>query len=157
MSNQDTAAHNDTSASIRAPQGKPSTSPKAAGALHADLVIIRGLPGSGKSTMAMVLSQVGYTHVEADMFFVAEGVYRYDASRIREAHAWCQKVTRDALSNGERVVVSNTFTQLREIEPYRAMTKSLRIIEAAGMWKNCHGVPEGVLARMAERWEALAH
>lgn len=60
------------------------------------------------------------------------GAYRYDASRIRDAHAWCQYRTREALALGRRVVVSNTFTRLQEMEPYRSMTSSIRIIEATG-------------------------
>ncbi len=56
-----------------------------------ELVLIRGLPGSGKSTMAKDLATQGYLHFEADMYFELDGHYRYDASCIREAHSWCQK------------------------------------------------------------------
>lgn len=122
---------------------------------NAELVLIRGLPGSGKTTMASVLAQVGYAHFEADMFFVVDGVYRYDPSRIRDAHAWCQRKTREALALGRRVVVSNTFTRLQEMEPYRSMTTNIRIIEAEGRWQNVHGVPAERLRQMAERWETL--
>jgi hypothetical protein len=105
--------------------------------------------------MAKVLVLVGYEHFEADMYFTLDGVYRYNPTRIRDAHAWCQAQTRLALGQARRVVVSNTFTRLHEMEPYRSMTRSLRIVEARGQWSNVHGVPAEMLRRMAERWEPL--
>jgi hypothetical protein len=105
--------------------------------------------------MARQFVALGYRHFEADMFFVVDGEYRYDPSRIKEAHAWCQAQTRQALSEGHSVVVSNTFTRLNEMDPYRRMTTRLRIVEATGRWPNVHGVPDFVLTRMAERWEKL--
>ena len=119
------------------------------------LVLIRGLPGSGKSTRASGLASVGFEHFEDDMFFVRDGIYRYDASRIKDAHAWCQKMTRDALATGKRVVVSNTFTRLQEMEPYLSMASRVRVVEARGNWGNIHGVPAAMVQRMAERWESL--
>jgi cytidylate kinase len=121
--------------------------------VETELVLIRGLPGSGKSTMAGVLASVGYAHFEADMFFMVDGTYRYDASRIREAHAWCQQMTRKMLERGQRVVVSNTFTRLSELAPYLSMTLNVRVIEAQGRWANVHDVPPVTIRRMAERWE----
>jgi hypothetical protein len=40
------------------------------------------------------------------MYSMIDGVYSYDASRIRDAHAWCQQETRQALAGGRCVVVS---------------------------------------------------
>lgn len=118
-------------------------------------MLIRGLPGSGKSTIAKGMVADGFVHFEADMFFTVDGVYTYDATRIRDAHAWCQRVTRQALREGQRVVVSNTFTRLQEMEPYRTMGTKVRVVEARGSWQNTHGVPAAMVERMAQRWELL--
>jgi predicted kinase len=124
-----------------------------------ELVLIRGLPGSGKSTMAKHISLVGFEHYEADMFFEREGEYRYDANKIKDAHEWCQRETFKALANGQNVVVSNTFTRRFEMEPYFEMAKTFgiepRIIEARGNWPNIHCVPEATIEKMLNRWEAI--
>lgn len=119
------------------------------------LVLIRGLPGSGKSTLAQLLAVSGFVHVEADQFFVKAGKYQFDASRIKEAHAWCRMKVREALDARKQVVVANTFTTLQEMSPYLVMTAHTLVVEAAGRWESIHGVPTGTLERMAARWEQL--
>jgi len=98
----------------------------------------------------------GYQHFEADMYFMQDGVYRYDASRARDAHSWCKTMTRSALAGDERVVVAKTFTRLSEMQPYFDMCGNVRVIEATGRWPNAHGVSPERILQMAERWEPLA-
>jgi len=86
-----------------------------------------------------------------------DGQYQYDSRQIRQAHQWCREQTLRALQAGKRVVVSNTFTRLQEMEPYFSMTSDVRVVEATGRWKNVHGVPEETLQAMAKRWETLPH
>lgn len=53
------------------------------------------------------MTREGYAHYEADMFFMRDGTYCYDASQVRAAHEWCKTMTRRALTRGQRVVVAN--------------------------------------------------
>lgn len=146
MTNQPRAHRNSTEPRNSSISSPPSSS---------ELVLIRGLPGSGKSTMAATLAAIGFAHFEADMFFLEDGVYRYDPSRIRDAHRWCQTQAHRALLAGQRTVVANTFTKLQELEPYFTFSSNVRVIEAKGRWENVHGVPEEKLREMARRWEDL--
>jgi predicted kinase len=118
------------------------------------LHIIRGLPGSGKTTFAKTL---GCFHVETDMFFVQNGVYVYDPKKIAAAHQWCKNTVMQAMRTGMGdVAVSNTFTQIWEMEPYIDMcieSSRFKVYHCYGKWNNIHGVPTDVLQKMEERWE----
>jgi len=117
------------------------------------LILIRGVSGSGKSTMAQQM--VGYVHLEADMFFMKGGKYCYEPSQIKDAHSWCQQETLRNLNAGNNVVVSNTFTCIWEMKPYLSMGYPVQIIEAKGNWRNVHNIPEHVIDRMKNRWQKL--
>ena len=122
------------------------------------LVLVRGLPGSGKSTIARTLAQIGYDHVEADMFFERDGTYVYDSARIKDAHAWCQQRTNDLLACGNPVVVANTFTQHWEMHLYKRMSwahaaEYPTVIVARGDYGSIHNVPREAIERMKARWE----
>jgi len=123
------------------------------------LILVRGLPGSGKSTFAHMMSHHGFLHVEADMFFVGPDGYKFNGLKIADAHDWCQKEVVRALDHGENVIVSNTFTQKWEIEPYQKMVEKtgckLTIIKMEGNYGSVHGIPEIALQKMKDRWEEL--
>jgi predicted kinase len=126
------------------------------------LYIVRGLPGSGKSTFAKT---IGGTHFETDNFFMVDGEYKFDGSKIKEAHNWCQNSVNSAmiLNNtaglNETIVVSNTFTQEWEMKPYYEMAETYGykvfsiVIENRHGGVNEHSVPDEVLTKMRERFE----
>jgi predicted kinase len=124
--------------------------------IKADLVLIRGLPGSGKSTVARTMS--GYKHFEADMYFERHGNYFFETEKIQYAHGWCYEKVKDALNLGHKVVVSNTFVQLWELEPYIRLVKdnnlTMDIIVASGKWRSIHNVPIETIVMMQDSWEA---
>ncbi|MBE0508087.1 MAG: AAA family ATPase [Marinospirillum sp.] len=123
------------------------------------LVLVRGLPGSGKSTWAQNLS--GYRHLEADQFFVdAKGHYQFEKDKVLLAHLWCQQQVLASLLVGQKVVVSNTFTETFELHPYFAFASELgiplRIQETQGTWPSIHRVPMEVVQAMKKRWYSLS-
>lgn len=128
---------------------------------RASLILIRGLPGAGKSTLAQHLStELGYRHFEADMFFIDEqGKYTFDPNRLSDAHHWCQGETQIALKRGERVIVSNTFVEKWEIEPYvkmaRQVGKNIEIVEVNGGFTSIHGVPQTTIREMQRKWYSI--
>lgn len=123
------------------------------------LFLMRGLPGSGKSTLAKAMLQRGEVdcHFEADMW--VNYSLPYGDRRIPQAHENCMRLTHIALSNGKRVVVSNTFSRLWELQPYLDMAAKLGIepvvMVATGSFKNVHGVPQEKVQAMRDKWEDL--
>ncbi len=123
-----------------------------------ELVLIRGCPGSGKSTLAnKEFVSKGFVHLEADMFFMEGGTYKFNHNKLKDAHAWCQKQTELFLRSGKNVVVSNTFTRKWEIQFYLDLATNLdipvKIIRMTKEYGNTHGVPDNVVKQMIERME----
>lgn len=128
------------------------------------LYIVRGIPGSGKSTFAKSL---GSTHFEADMFFMKDGEYKFDMTKIKDAHKWCQDSVNTAMIMNNTaglnriIVVSNTFTQEWEMKPYFEMAELHGykvfsvIVENRHGGVNEHNVPEEVLTNMKNRFEIV--
>ena len=124
-----------------------------------ELILFRGLPGAGKSTLASVLCDVC---LSADDFFTdAEGAYHYDKTQIKAAHENCLWRTKAAMANGvDKIGVANTFTEAWEMEPYFriADVEGYRIhaviVETRGHYRqNVHGTSRDVIDRMESRFQ----
>jgi predicted kinase len=125
--------------------------------MNKQLFLLRGLPGSGKSTLA---ESIDGLHFEADQFFIDNGEYRFDSAKLRDAHNWCRHSVMDVMKEGHpKVIVSNTFTQEWEMEPYYLLAEELGyqvfsiIVENRHGGKNLHGVPQESLDKMKNRFE----
>lgn len=126
--------------------------------------VVRGLPGSGKSTLARSLTS---TVVEADDYFQTETGYKFNSSELKLAHDQCYLRFCDHLQRGEpRVAVSNTFTQLWEMQRYLdaafEMYYQVYICEPKTPWcrdvqicfeKCIHRIPLEKVQQMHDRWE----
>ena len=121
------------------------------------LTLVRGIPGSGKSTIAKkIAAATGAAHFEADMFFMQDGEYKFDVQKLHQAHSWCMNETLKNLANDRDVVVSNTFTTIKELRSYFEIAKTFGIVPnvvlAQNQFTNVHNVPEDKLAQMRQRF-----
>lgn len=122
------------------------------------IYLVRGLPGSGKSTFAKSL---GLKHFEADMFFThpITGEYEFNPRKISSAHDWCVENVELTMKGGESLVVSNTFTQEWEMKPYFELAEKYGysifsiIIENRHEGKNIHDCPEDKVEVMRNRFQ----
>jgi len=130
-----------------------------------NLYIVRGLPGSGKSTFARSIAKP-YQIFEADQYFMKRGKYTFDMSKLKDAHDDCkQRVARRMRENlfnsifFNNIVVSNTFTKEWEMKFYRNIARRYGykvhtiIVENRHYGTNIHGVPEDKLQVMEDRFE----
>jgi NEDD4-binding protein 2 len=130
------------------------------------LIILRGLPGSGKSTFAnyMFSNKVVF---EADKYFYDEtGNYNFDVSKLHLAHKWCQLQVEHAMEDNyysggilyPEIVISNTSTTEKELEPYLELAKRYKyqvvslIVENRHGNKSVHNVPEETMDKMRNRF-----
>lgn len=132
-----------------------------------ELILLRGVPGSGKSTTAKLLGAggSGTAHFEADMFFMEDGEYKFDVTKLRDAHQWCQREVEHAMllnhttGHNCKIIVSNTFTQEWEMDVYYNLAKewgyrvTSLIVENRHGGENVHGVPADKVQVMRDRFE----
>jgi predicted kinase len=125
------------------------------------LILLRGLPGSGKSTFANMMWGE-YNICEADQYFYIDGEYKFDASKLKEAHQWCQDKVRKLMNQSDfysEIVVANTSTTEKEMQPYLDLAKEFEyhvvslVVENRHGNSSVHGVPQETLKKMQDRFE----
>lgn len=91
-------------------------------------------------------------HTETDMYWELTN-QGFNGRFLKQAHNWCLSVTELNLSVGFDVVVSNTFTQLWEMEPYLSLTDDVTVYCMTKQYQSIHGVPESTVEKMRNRFE----
>ncbi|KAM9320679.1 NEDD4-binding protein 2-like 1 [Gastrophryne carolinensis] len=137
------------------------------------IYLLRGLPGSGKTSLARVKVRFKRDFPAAvvlstdDYFLEEDGTYSYDPDLLREAHRWNQKRARKAMSRGKTpIIIDNTNIVAWHMQPYASMALEnayqVIFLEPDTHWKfnvrelarrNSHGVPREKIQRMKDAYE----
>lgn len=131
------------------------------------LVLMRGLPGSGKTTLALKMCGATGVILSADHFFYQDGRYSFDKARLSEAHEWNKRRAKQAMQEGHTpVIIDNTNVEVWEMMPYVALALRSKyhvcMLEPDTPWKfdarqlaqkNMHGVARRTIDSMLERYD----
>jgi len=139
------------------------------------LILLRGLPGSGKSTFAEFLAQFLFHSCDSanvkefstDSYFVnADGEYVFKAENLRRNHYKCQTAVRDFFIGNSATphrihnvaIVHNTSTTEFEVDVYKKIADDFGaqfislIVENRHGNKNVHAVPKEAIERITKRF-----
>lgn len=140
------------------------------------IVILSGLPGSGKSHLAAELCAHYHSTaavVSADQYW-AEDYSDFEAARLPQAHNYClqQFLHHTMVLKTTLIIVDNTNLRALEVAPYYQLAQALGyrpvIIRVRAPVRLClerqqHDVPEDLIGHMANRvfdvppWWAVEH
>lgn len=124
------------------------------------LYIIRGIPGTGKTTLANQLTEGddGIRHSADDFFYNEDGEYQFDKERLPEAHQSCQwRVKKSMQDEIGRIAVDNTNIELWQVAPYLNMALDYGytpvIIKCETNFGSIHDVPVSTIEDMREKYQ----
>jgi predicted kinase len=84
-----------------------------------NLIIMRGVPGSGKSTKAKKISNGSGLIFSTDDFFIVKGEYIYDPKMIGQYHEQNFERTLKAMKEATPlIIIDNTNVKLWEMKKY---------------------------------------
>tara|TARA_R110002012_G_C11498020_1_gene596999 strand:- start:50 stop:508 length:459 start_codon:yes stop_codon:yes gene_type:complete len=147
-----------------------------------DLILVRGVSGSGKSTFVETIlniqnlqekynpdrESVIVDEVSADKFFIDDNnKYNFNPKMLPEAHKFCQDVVNDCMRlitqeykhDKHIILVHNTFTKEWEMKPYYKLADKYDyrvttiIMENRHESDSIHNVPSDVISAQKNRFE----
>lgn len=143
------------------------------------MILMRGIPGSGKSYRAEVLAEVLRLHgLNAQIFSTDDywyerskdgKTYDFDVTYIKEAHAWNQDRVRNFLLAGGSPIVANTNLDSFAVSPYFDMALDVdlmpQIIDVETDIDTClqrnaarpsdRKVPESAIRKMKDKMDSI--
>lgn len=126
------------------------------------MYIMSGCQGSGKSTWA---SRKNGITVSADHYFVKDGEYSFDFTKLGAAHAECFHNAILTVQAKQDCIVDNTNSTTLEVAPYYQLAKAygydvvlvkVSCDPSKAAKRNVHGVPEAGVKATASRCANLS-
>lgn len=134
-------------------------------AKHFDLILVRGVSGSGKSTFANDLDRairipydaVPAKVIEADQYFIKDGRYQFNYRDLGKAHDFCHNTVRERALRGQPTIVANTLTREFELQPYFDIAEQFEgldvcVVDLYTQFENVHGIPPEAVNKQALRF-----
>lgn len=130
-----------------------------------ELILLRGLPGSGKTTVANIIETLNggdkpVYSIATDEYFEVKNDGKFDPSLLDEAHKWTEDRVRHQMSvDCPVIIVHNTFTQRWEMQSYRDMARMADYRIHTLICENRHGgestsdVPQKTVDKMHSRFQ----
>lgn len=128
------------------------------------LIILRGIPGSGKSTFAKTIQEGKYPIYSIDDYFTdsTTGKYRFEFDKNHLAYKQCQDRTENSMKTGEiKIIVDNVFSMEWEIEPYFLLAKKYNYqvfvltVENRHGSTNIHEIPLDQIEKMKAKFKTI--
>ncbi|MCA0430991.1 MAG: ATP-binding protein [Bacteroidetes bacterium] len=127
------------------------------------IILLRGLPGAGKSTLASILKDDLTKIFSIDDYFTDEnGTYKFDYKQNHLAYQNCIDNCKKAILNSEKkIIIHHTFTLEWEMEPYFALAKEYNYklfvvtVENRQGFKNTHDISDEQIKKMAEKYKVV--
>lgn len=126
-------------------------------------IILRGLPGAGKTTLATILSEDNKWPVfSIDSYFIdpVTKEYNFQFDKNHLAYKNCEEQTKQAMKNKtEKIFLDNVFSLDWEIEPYFKLASIynykifVATVENYHSNTNSHNVSDEQLQKMAAKYK----
>ena len=131
------------------------------------LILLRGLPGSGKSDIAKKLIGNGIIH-STDRYLIKNGKYEFDRDNIAKYHYYNLISSIRSMKKGiSPIIIDNTnitaYSCINYVEQGKMYGYEIIIIEPDTSWafdveelvkRNSHNVPRETIIDMLQKYEA---